>query len=58
MLKIEIIKFEAQDVITTSDAGPTCICNNSCFYDATGHLQCIGHRSTTCPTDDHPNARG
>lgn len=27
MLKIEVIKFEAQDVITASAANPNCICD-------------------------------
>ena len=37
MLKIDVIKFEAQDVITASVAAhpektPTCHCNERCYY--------------------------
>ena len=48
MLKIELIKFEAQDVITASVAGSvtgpvaevqqrTCYCDNGCGYQAAGN---------------------
>ena len=33
MLKIEVIKFEAQDVITSSVAAPECTCDEYCFVD-------------------------
>ena len=61
MLKIEVIKFEAQDVITASVA---CICSDDTWYHGAGYLdQSTGETTTEdhtrgsikCPADSHPN---
>ena len=65
MLKIEVIKFEAQDVITTSVAAPTeapteppveCICGNACDPNEAGvHLIFSREHPNgiACPAKDH-----
>ena len=40
MLKCEIIKFEAQDIVTSSVAGPYCHCHNQA-----GEIICKGGAS-------------
>ena len=53
MLKIEVIKFEAQDVITTSVAEPggdvqkgTCYCDDGCGYEYSGsYIAKVKHSS-------------
>ena len=65
MLKIEVIKFEAQDVITTSIADPVeCICSHDTWYHGAGYFdQTTGgttvedHTRGTikCYADSHPN---
>lgn len=65
MLKIEVIKFEAQDVITASTAAPVeCICSDDTWYHGAGYLdQATGETTTEdhtrgtikCPADSHPN---
>ena len=50
MLAIEIIRFEAQDIVTAS-----CICNESCLIYQNGseqHPGCLGH----CQALQHVNA--
>lgn len=42
MLKIEVIKFEAQDVITTSAPDATCNCRNYCFSGNPGSRYHLG----------------
>ena len=65
MLNIEIIKFEAQDVITASTAAPVeCICSDDTWYHGAGYLdQATGETtvedhtrgSIKCYADSHPN---
>jgi len=67
MLKIEVIKFEAQDVITASVAAPTapkCICSDDTWYHGAGYLIQGTNDLTTedhtrgtikCYADSHPN---
>ena len=50
MLKIEVIRFEAEDVITAS-VEQECICEGS--NDARMHAL-WGHHGT-CPATEHPN---
>ena len=60
MLKIEVIKFEAQDVITTSIAAPQCICGNACDpNDAGVHLIFSKDHPNgiACPAKDHDCVR-
>lgn len=61
MLKIEVIKFEAQDVITSSVA---CICSDDTWYhgegyynSSTGEITKEDHTRGTvkCYADSHPN---
>ena len=56
MLKIDVIKFETQDVITTSIPGTaSCICNADCwdsYSSCYNHVGCKGK----CEFDTHPNA--
>lgn len=61
MLKIEVIKFEAQDVITSSVA---CVCSNDTWYHGEGYLIQGTNDVTTedhtrgdvkCYADSHPN---
>ena len=51
MLKIDVIKFETQDVITTSTPAPVnCNCgNDGCYYDDTIYIKASG---CTCPIND------
>ena len=57
MLKIDVIRFEAQDVITTSVAEPvTCICNRNCYRsEYTGHYELLDNHQEKChcPADEH-----
>ena len=48
MLKIEVIKFEAQDVITASTA--TCICGPN-----DGELHSKNGTHSPCPAEEHPD---
>ena len=51
MLKIDVIKFEAQDVITSSIPNTAeCVCNLTCRPN--NHYGC----SQKCEADTHPNA--
>ena len=54
MLKIDVIKFEAQDVVTTSVAEITCCCSEDCYWDETGyswhHIGC----NNNCKAEEHP----
>ena len=59
-LSIDVIRFEAQDVITTSNAvvsAPSCICEaTNCFYGV--HEECcdMSHDEFGCPATSHnPN---
>ena len=61
MLKIEVIKFEAQDVITSSVA---CVCSDDTWYHGAGYLNSETGETTTedhtrgtikCYADSHPN---
>ena len=61
MLKIEVIKFEAQDVITSSVA---CVCSDDTWYHGEGYLIQGTNDVTTedhtrgdvkCYADSHPN---
>ena len=65
MLKIDVIKFETQDVVTTSiptpgvDPAPlSCNCgNDGCSYNGTDYVK---GNNCSCPVtnwDDHTNAR-
>ena len=45
MLKIEVIKFEAQDIITASTATPRCICGDYCDNE--------DHNGCPAPDDQH-----
>jgi len=63
MLKIDVIRFEAQDVITTSVARPSsgknCGCSSDCYYDTNGGIHHTGNRDCNCPKFDyeyHENA--
>ena len=54
MLKIEVIKFEAQDVITASTAAPVeCICAGN--EDMNRHQETGDH--SPCPATEHPNCK-
>lgn len=61
MLKIEVIKFEAQDVITASVAAPTgCICRNEaadgvCYGNGRTHL---GPNGEECPGEPYTYPSG
>ena len=51
MLKIEVIKFEAQDVITTSDAAPVeqkCICPTDGSHTCSNNVH-YGPNGEPCP---------
>lgn len=56
MLKIEVIKFEAQDVITSSVA---CICSDDTWYHHGSYYEdgVANHTNgdVQCPADSHPN---
>lgn len=57
MLKIDVIKFESQDVVTTSIPEPipvTCECVRGCYYTASNHV--IHGGCNSCKADTHPNA--
>ena len=58
MLKIDVIRFESQDVITTSVAGPveevqkgTCYCTEACKFipggEGTGYYSHVAHLDCT-----------
>ena len=52
-LNVEVVKFEAQDVITASVAAPPCICQPG---DGNSHWQnqnVVDHGA--CQADTHPN---
>ena len=59
MLKIEVIKFEAMDVITASVATVDCLCGNGCdtteyghqigWSEDTGDIYCPATNHTKCP---------
>ena len=58
MLKIEVIKFEAQDIVTASynDALANCKCNSACYMqwaDAEHTHINITHVSCECTYNDH-----
>ena len=51
MLNIEIIKFEAQDVITASTA---CVCDpNDCYWSETDSGEPIFVHSNNCTASSH-----
>ena len=56
MLKIEVIKFEAQDVITSSIA---CVCNSNCWthHENYSDDRVADHTrgDVKCYADSHPN---
>ena len=56
MLKIEVIKFEAQDVITASVA---CVCSNDTWYHHEGyHEDGVANHNVgdvKCNAESHPN---
>jgi hypothetical protein len=65
MLKIDVIKFEAQDVVTTSIPEPACYCGNGCeievkngqqssTYTVTVH---VGHDGKVCSDCKLKNAQ-
>ena len=52
-LNIEVVKFEAQDVITASVAAPECICRPG---DGNRHWQNVNvENHGACQADKHPN---
>ena len=64
MLKIEVIKFEAMDVITASVAAPEedkpaeCICSNETWYHHEGYNNGVANHNfgdVKCNADSHPN---
>lgn len=65
MLKIDVIKFEAQDVVTTSIPEPACYCGDGCKiqvtsgtfssrYEVTVH---VGHDGKVCSDCKLKNAK-
>ena len=61
MLKIEVVKFEAQDVITASVAAPDCICSSDTYtahmlYGKGDHTYTDVNMSDVpkCPASSHP----
>ena len=63
MLKIEVIKFEAQDIITTSNAAseePKCSCPDDrkadgSYNEAAGRCQAAGHPGCEYPAEKGHN---
>ena len=60
MLKIEVIKFEAQDVITTSDAAPVeqkCICPTDGSHKCSNNVH-YGPNGEPCPGEPYTYESG
>ena len=56
MLKIEVIKFEAQDVITASTA--KCVCSDDTWYHHEDYNNGVANHNfgdVKCNADSHPN---
>ena len=57
MLKIDVIKFETQDVITTSIPGTaSCICNAECIWESSSSIYNHWGCHDECVYDTPPNA--
>ena len=63
MLKIDVIKFESQDVVTTSIPTPapisySCECNMTCEYTSEASIYVYhGGCNNSCKADSHPKAK-
>lgn len=55
MLQIEILKFQAQDIITASVADPVCRCSDQCAIIVPGSIHHDKPATCSCELPDSAN---